>query len=58
MSPYEYGKKAFKDGKPCVPACDSDFLKEYCNGEVGTSIGSLKGWIKGWTELNIKEPIN
>ncbi len=55
MSPHEHGKQAFKDGKPCVPACDSAFLQEHCAGEVGTGIIPLQNWVDGWTESNLKE---
>ena len=52
---YGLGAKAFKDGKKCIPACDTLF-NETClkSTQVGEGVPYLKAWIKGWTIENLR----
>ncbi|MDC0764878.1 hypothetical protein POF51_29590 [Brevibacillus sp. AG] len=49
ISAFEYGKRAFEQGKPCAPAMDIEFLEVHLKEhKVGESINLLKEWSKGW----------
>lgn len=56
---YEYGKKAFMDGKAAASAADKEFLDKIVAGcEVGESKPYLEAWNKGWHDMNlINEPV-
>lgn len=55
-TPAEYGRRAFKTNKPCVPALDQEFLRCYCNGEVGTNPSALCEWRQGWISASLATP--
>ena len=57
MNAKEYGAKAYKEGLEAIPALDYDFISKYIDGIlVGEgSIGSLREWLDGWHEENIKD---
>lgn len=55
MTPYEHGAAAFKKGKPRIPALDQAFLREHCNGPVGTGARALDEWLRGWDAANSKK---
>jgi hypothetical protein len=45
---FDYGVKAFKDGKD-IPARDEDFLMDcLATCLVGEGINMIKAWQKGW----------
>lgn len=56
---YEYGVKACKDGKPCVPAWDIEFLNEMISGaEHNDIMNRLSDWQNGWTYENLRRELN
>lgn len=59
MKPHEYGVRAFQQGKPRVPAQDQAFLREHCNGPIGSSgcKKALNEWLRGWDEANLRASV-
>ena len=59
LTPFQYGLKAFKEGKTCTPALDQAFLESHIKGlMVGEgAIELMKEWIRGWTKGNLDSPI-
>lgn len=54
------GTIAFKSGKKCVPAHDSELMKMLANRQIGqtpkghaTSIQIMKAWTTAWHNANI-----
>jgi hypothetical protein len=55
---YNLGKDAFKNGKKCIPALDSELLNKVITGlKVGEGIPYYKAWQHGWMEENLKASI-
>ena len=50
---FEFGSKAFLDGKRCVPAHDKEFMA-WLYGQPGSTIQLLDAWLGGWTVENIR----
>lgn len=57
MTAYEYGKKAFENGKIAAPALDQEFVAKFCNGPVGSSLPALNEWTRGWHAANLAAPV-
>lgn len=58
LTPYEYGKQAFKNGKKRLPYYDNEFLEAHIAGlQVGEGIEPMNQWLKGWDDANLAEPI-
>lgn len=56
-TPAEYGRLAFEAGKPCASALDQEFVRQFCNGKVGTALPALRAWQRGWIEASLAAPI-
>jgi len=55
---YDYGKEAFAKGLKSAPAHDSAFMDFYKSIEnQDEKIKSMKDWMKGWHDANLKAPI-
>ena len=58
LSAFEYGVIAFKKGLKCVPAWDREFLEAHIKDlRVGEGIEAYNEWIRGWTQINLEEPV-
>jgi hypothetical protein len=59
LTAFEYGMRAFKEGKMCVPALDQEFLETHIKGlMVGEGASEiLTEWTKGWAKANLDVPI-
>jgi hypothetical protein len=56
---YEYGKKACKAGKPCVPAWDIEFLEAMIRGaEHNDIMNHLSNWQNGWIKESLRRELN
>ena len=54
MTAYEYGKKAFEEGKKRVPAHDAQFLAAHiADKKVGEGMPFINEWLRGWDEANL-----
>ena len=52
----ELGKKAFENGRPCVPALDKQFC-DYLVSKQVKAIDALNDWHRGWATANCAAPI-
>ncbi|MFP7486424.1 hypothetical protein SFC65_19860 [Priestia filamentosa] len=54
MTPYEYGKKACREGKVRIPGLDTEFLLSgHLNVEVGEGLKPLNQWLQGWDDVHL-----
>ncbi len=53
------GTAAFNKGKPCVPACDPNFIATLVGRHMGSPSTSnyLDGWHRGWAQANVDAPL-
>ena len=47
------GQQAFVNGKPRIPALDSQLLKLLEGTQVGEGIPISSAWLKGWDDANL-----
>lgn len=55
----QLGRAAFERGAMCAPCLDPDMMAMVAAGDgiVGSSIGILEAWNKGWTLANLEAPV-
>lgn len=54
----ELGKKAFEEGRPCIPALDVEFNVACITGlKVGEGLPVLDAWMGAWTKANLAAPV-
>lgn len=53
---YDFGVRAFKEGKKRIPAHDNKFLKTCLKGcKIGEGLPYHIMWLRGWDNSNLEE---